>query len=272
MAIENHIQLIRGSTKANNKYVGLVGEITVDTTKHTLRIHDGKTAGGHDIANTIGTVNNAVNDANGDNIASTYVRLDGGKFTGAVDFTGLDYDGGEYVTVDTAKTNDNSKKVANTEWVAKADCVVHRTGDERIDGTKTFLKDIDGTALKAYWADLAENYVSDGDYPYGTLICFGGDQEITIATEKVNGVISKKPALLMNRECTNGLPVALAGRVDVLVKGTVNKFDNIVLSDTAGVGVVDNNASAEQVIGKALANKTSSEIDTVLCVTKFNIV
>ena len=40
------LQLRRGSTSQNNSFTGAVGEVSVDTDKDTLRVHDGSTAGG----------------------------------------------------------------------------------------------------------------------------------------------------------------------------------------------------------------------------------
>ena len=45
MAIQ--IQLRQGTTTEHNTFKGAVGEVTVDTTKDTLVVHDGVTAGGH---------------------------------------------------------------------------------------------------------------------------------------------------------------------------------------------------------------------------------
>jgi hypothetical protein len=42
----------RGSTDANASLTGALGEVTVDTTKSTLRVHDGSTAGGTELART----------------------------------------------------------------------------------------------------------------------------------------------------------------------------------------------------------------------------
>ena len=39
-------QLRRGTTAENNAFTGAVGEVTVDTTNNTLRVHDGTTVGG----------------------------------------------------------------------------------------------------------------------------------------------------------------------------------------------------------------------------------
>jgi len=40
------LQLRRGTTSQNDSFTGAVGEISVDTTLDTIRIHDGSTAGG----------------------------------------------------------------------------------------------------------------------------------------------------------------------------------------------------------------------------------
>jgi len=44
------IQLRRGTTVQHSTFTGLEGEVTVDTTKDTLVIHDGVLAGGYPLA------------------------------------------------------------------------------------------------------------------------------------------------------------------------------------------------------------------------------
>ena len=44
--------LKRGNTIQNDRYLGLTGEVTVDTQAYTLRIHDGIGTGGHVIQST----------------------------------------------------------------------------------------------------------------------------------------------------------------------------------------------------------------------------
>jgi len=41
------VQFRRGTTLENNKFIGQEGELTLDTTTWTLRVHDNKTPGGH---------------------------------------------------------------------------------------------------------------------------------------------------------------------------------------------------------------------------------
>ena len=44
------MQLRRGTTAQHSAFTGLVGEITVDTDKDTIVVHDGSTAGGFPLA------------------------------------------------------------------------------------------------------------------------------------------------------------------------------------------------------------------------------
>lgn len=44
------MQLRRGTTAQHSTFTGLEGEITVDTTKDTIVVHDGVTAGGVPLA------------------------------------------------------------------------------------------------------------------------------------------------------------------------------------------------------------------------------
>ena len=54
------VQFRRGTTAQNNSFTGAAGELSVNTTNNSLRIHDGSTAGGFelakaDLSNTVGT-------------------------------------------------------------------------------------------------------------------------------------------------------------------------------------------------------------------------
>ena len=163
----------------------------------------------------------------------------------------------------------NDTSIATTAYVVNSTHVVHTSGNETINGNKTFTAEINGTAIRAKWADLAEKYLSDKDYEPGTLIKFGGEKEITIASDGVvNGIVSTKPAFLLNAE-EEGLPVALCGRVPVRVIGKVNKGDRIYLSEVDGVGIVADKSTAP--IGIALETKETEDENLVMCVTKFTL-
>ena len=106
--------------------------------------------------------------------------------------------------------------------------------------------------MSARWADLAELYETDDIYKPGTLVKFGGEKEITIATDEANAVITTKPAFTMNSDCNGpSQGIALTGRTLVRVIGKLNKFDNIKLSDIPGVAVKSNDNS-DKIVGKSL--------------------
>lgn len=49
------VQFRRGTTTQHSSFTGAVGEITVDTTKNTVVVHDGTTPGGIPLAKETGT-------------------------------------------------------------------------------------------------------------------------------------------------------------------------------------------------------------------------
>ena len=120
-----------------------------------------------------------------------------------------------------------------------------------------------GTASSANFADLAEKYVGDQAYEPGTVLVFGGDNEVTICTakgdRKVAGVVSTDPAYLMNNALKGDTVVelALTGRVPCKVIGTVEKGDMLVTSAIPGYAMVDNDPKLGTVIGKAVESKDS---------------
>tara|TARA_R110000803_G_scaffold30857_3_gene69262 strand:- start:9691 stop:16278 length:6588 start_codon:yes stop_codon:yes gene_type:complete len=126
-----------------------------------------------------------------------------------------------------------------------------------------------GTATSARFADLAENYLGDNTYEPGTVIMFGGVNEVTLANEmmttKVAGVVSTNPAHLMNADLEGDfvVTVALTGRVPCKVVGNITKGDMIVTSDVPGVGVAIDNPKLGSVIGKALQDYNSTDIGTI---------
>ncbi len=127
------------------------------------------------------------------------------------------------------------------------------------------------TATAAQYSDLAEKYVADNPYEPGTVIIFGGNNEVT-TTEvshdpRVAGVVSTAPGFIMNEACegTHVVDLALTGRVPCKVKGVVAKGDLIVTSTVAGVGTKLNSESYQVgcIIGKALESKDTAEVGII---------
>lgn len=69
----------------------------------------------------------------------------------------------------------------------------------RFLGQATFDKEIVGTVLRSRWADLAEYKKSDKQYEPGTLVMFGGDEEVTLSDGRTaNAIVTTKPGLVLN--------------------------------------------------------------------------
>jgi hypothetical protein len=124
-----------------------------------------------------------------------------------------------------------------------------------------------GRSVQAQYADLAENYLSDEEYAPGTVVVFGGDEEITVTPNshdtRIAGVISSNPAYLMNSE-TAGLPVALTGRVPCLVKGPVEKGDCLVNIAPGVAGRLEKDKFQPGcIIGKSLTTITNNDIELI---------
>jgi len=150
------------------------------------------------------------------------------------------------VSVDATSTNTASKVVAR-------------------DGSGNFAAGtITATATQATYADLAEKYEADAEYEPGTVVCFGGEKEVTACDKDshhaVAGVISTDPAHLMNNDCPGiAVAIALCGRVPCKVIGPVNKGDLLVSSGTLGHAKADNNAAPGRIIGKAIGSSEGGE-------------
>lgn len=143
------------------------------------------------------------------------------------------------------------------------------TMDNTWSGVQTFKQTINGVALKAKWADLAEYYEADREYTPGTLVQFGGDKEITIAKGVAHGVISTQPGLILGeKKHSRCLLVALCGRVPVKVIGKCNKFDKLYMSDMDGYACTIDNGLPP--IGIALKDKSVTSDDTVMSIVKLS--
>jgi hypothetical protein len=130
-----------------------------------------------------------------------------------------------------------------------------------------------GIATSAQWADLAEKYTCKEQLPIGTVISVSDDAEYEVGKCELDcdpaciGVVSEKPAYLMNSELEGGLITGLVGKVPVLIKGPVVKSDFIVpaIDGCARAGL----PGEEQFkIGVSLQTKTEKDCKLVLCIIK----
>lgn len=123
----------------------------------------------------------------------------------------------------------------------------------------TWELDDDATLVSTY-ADLAENYTADAEYPVGTVLSFGGGYEVTLSNRlgdtRVAGVVTHKPAYVMNKKCPGKVAcIALQGRTPVMVIGRAKKGDILVAASKPGHATVCNTPAPGTIIGKCLQDK-----------------
>jgi len=165
---------------------------------------------------------------------------------------------------------------------------VHEEGSETPNSGSFILADIKastveanltGTATAAEYSDVAERFAADTAYEPGTVVALGGAAEITAvneeASDEVFGVISSldQAAFKMNGGAGNDEThpyIAMTGRVNVKVIGTVNKGDRLISASVPGYAKAATKAecTAFNVIGRALTGKTEAGQGSVLAAVR----
>jgi hypothetical protein len=136
-----------------------------------------------------------------------------------------------------------------------------------------------GTATAAQYSDVAERFAADTTYEPGTVVALGGAAEITAvneeASDEVFGVISSldQAAFKMNGGAGTDEThpyIAMTGRVNVKVIGTVNKGDRLISASVPGYARAATKAecTAFNVIGRALTNKDVAGPGSVLAAVR----
>jgi len=165
---------------------------------------------------------------------------------------------------------------------------VHEDGSESPNSGSFVLADIKastieanltGTATAAEYSDVAERFASDTAYEPGTVVALGGAEEITQVNEEgsdeVFGVISSldQAAFKMNGGAGNDAThpyIAMTGRVNVKVIGSVNKGDRLISASVPGYAKAATKAecTAFNVIGRALTSKSEAGQGSVLAAVR----
>jgi hypothetical protein len=161
-------------------------------------------------------------------------------------------------TLDVSGTGRNAATIATANTIAARDASGNLTAVE-----------FNGTATKARYADLAEKYTVPEKYKIGTAVAVSGPNEITEvrpakSSDIAIGVVSEKPAYLMNSELENGQAIALKGRVPVRVVEPVSKGQSVYAWENG----VCTTTPTRALIGVALETNTDPAEKLVECVLK----
>jgi hypothetical protein len=237
--MSTQVQYRRGSSSQVAAFTGALGEMVVDTTNYILNVCDGVTVGGFNMVGvtTAQTLTNKT--------------LSAPTITGNIT--------GNITLASTANVTCGNINNAGANGVGN------------IGTSTTYFNTVFAKATSAQYADLAEMYVADATYAPGTVIEFGGTEEVTASQSShstaVAGIVSTNPSYLMNATQTGNhvVAVALVGRVPCQVVGTFKKGDRLVASDITGVATGLDNANYQPgcIIGKALEAYNSTEVGTI---------
>jgi hypothetical protein len=140
-----------------------------------------------------------------------------------------------------------------------------------IGSSTTYFNRLFAQATTALYADLAEVYKADAEYPPGTVLVFGGDQEVTVSTQshdaRIAGVVSTNPAHVMNSGLVSEytVDVGLIGRVPCQVIGPIAAGDRVVSSNRAGVAerLDMQHYQPGVIIGKAVESYNGTGVGTI---------
>jgi len=174
------IKLRRG-TKAQHDdgsgFTGAVGEITVDTTDDTLRVHDGSLKGGHVIAK--------LSDVQAED---TLAEMNDVNLTSPADGSLLKYDNASSKWIDSAKLTETSTGINVTGTVAASDGLtadyIDLTGGESTTTTGTIackqivLNDPTSTNDGNDGSDLARIYTEENVNDKSSLVIHSADDSI----------------------------------------------------------------------------------------------
>lgn len=141
------------------------------------------------------------------------------------------------------------------------------SGVGNIGSSSSTFDTVFAKATSAQYADLAEIYSADQAYEPGTVLVFGGDQEVTVSNIshdiRAAGVVSTQPAYVMNSH-SPGVAVALTGRVPCRVRGPVAKGQQLVNIEPGIAGAVDfAQYRPGCVIGKSLEHIQDSDVHVI---------
>jgi len=208
---------------------------------------------------TTGTANLTGGNVLAGGLVSASGTITGTSHVGAVVSVTGAITGGNIVTAGQLTVNSSANVTAIVNGATSG---VGNIGSTTVPFNTVFAK-----ATTAQYADLAEKYVADNLYGPGTIVEFGGNNEITSTTfthsVQVAGIISTQPAYLMNSTQAGdyALEVALVGRVPCSVVGTIRKGDRLVSSDLPGVATALDIDQYQPgcIVAKALEDYNSAE-------------
>ena len=232
------IQLRRGTAAEHGSFTGAAGEVTVNTTRNSVHIHDGSTAGGTEMA-TKSSVDNLSSNAITDADADTHVKVEASSDNDEVQVTA----GGNLVAKVTSAAilpgaNDTYNLGANgTEW-----------NDVFVDNLRATGLITDGTLS-----------ISSGSLTSGVAGTFSGTVQagtLTDGTMSINGgSLTSVVDITTTGNMVVGGNFTVSGTTTTVNTETLTIDDNIIVLNNNESGTPSQNAGIEVERGTS-TNKT----------------
>lgn len=178
----------------------------------------------------------------------------------AIDGT-LSVDGNTTIGDNSGDSHTVNGSVTHNNWIRPNGDNTLTIGSSSLRYNNIHAVNFTGTATAAQYADLAELYLADKEYPIGTVMRVGGEKEVTRSVSgcRAIGVVSEFPAYLMNKDLEGGTAIALKGRVPVQVVGPIAKGDQLIPTSD-GLAIAGEGAT---VFAVALEDKSGADIGKV---------
>ena len=271
----------RGNTAKNNAYTGSAGELTVDTTKKTVVVHDGVTTGGSVLATdvTVSTHTSRVDNPHG--VSKTQVGLGNVLNVDSTNPNNIVQDSTHRFVTDSDKTNWNGKINATEKAVANGVATLDVNGKVVLTqipdsvlgqleymGTYSFLGGMPTATQKGqYWIASSDgNGYITGDWAVWNGTSFdkvdNTDAVATVAGRTGNVVLTKNDVGLNNVDNTSDAnkPVSTAQQTALNLKANIASptFTGTVTAPTFSGSLSGNAATATNVAWSGVTSKPTT--------------
>lgn len=249
------VQFRRGTTAQNNSFTGAVGELTIDTDKDTIVVHDGSTAGGSPLLSAAGSTQSIVSSTTAtpdftfknttDDATGPVLRLESDRATpadndvaGTIEFKASDDAGAQ---VSTATIISRITDVSNGTEDGDLRFTVHVAGsDTTIATLNASGLTVNSGVLSAPTASTIGNLtLANGSITDSSGTISFGDENLT-TTGTITGATGSSIGnlTLANGSITDSSGTISFGDENLTTTGTITGgigvFDNIRIDNTAG--------------------------------------
>ena len=244
------IQFRRGTATEHGSFTGLAGEVTVNTTNNTLHVHDGSTAGGHEVA-TKASVDNISTKQIVDADADTHVNVEATTDSDTIDFTVAGTTIAKFNSTGLIPTvNSNGSTgfdlgAANAQWKD----VYVSSGSLYVNGQKV-LQDDSGTILVSASEDQGLTMKTTGtgvstvQSAAGVNVTTTGSADITLQTGsgqiELNGDIIIQQGKTISTSNSSALTFSDPVTFSSTVSGLTNIANDLTISGGGDLTVTGN--------------------------------